>query len=643
MNPIHPAILQHNEAGIPYSASFDDIYHSPDGGLGQAESVFMAGNGLPQRWQQCNSFTIVETGFGQGLNFLATWQAWRDDPARCGKLHFVSVEQFPFTLADLQLMHARYPQLAALTVQLHAAWPLLTAGFHRLVFEAGNVVLTLMLGSADQMLPELDARADAIYLDGFSPAKNPGLWSPLVFRQLWRLSHADTTLATYSVAGSVRRGLTEAGFAVEKAKGFASKWAMLRGRIARVPRQQPGYSGARQAIVIGAGIAGCAAAERLAARGWQITVLEAAAAPATGASGNHVGLMHAYCSLDDNQLARLSRAGSAATLQSLAALRASGRDVGYAVDGILQVAKNAEQASLMARLVHDGNWPAALVRYLDSAATSTLLGQTPAHGGWWFEQGAWINPASACNAWLQAGGPRIRVHYGAAVQQLARDASGAWQALDAQGHILATAPVVILANATAARQIAQATELPVWDSLRVASKVADTAALPRQSLAGLGYLTAAYKGERIIGASPYDDDLDKATAHNLAALQKVLPAAAQIPQPVSRVCKRPSTPDRLPLVGAIPEHWHVDLPACHQPWQLPRQAGLYAALGYGARGLTWAVLAGELLACELNGEPLPVERKLANALDPGRFLLRALRRGQRYSPDDDRRAEDDGD
>jgi tRNA 5-methylaminomethyl-2-thiouridine biosynthesis bifunctional protein len=631
LNTIQPAQLSMNADGIPYSASFDDIYHSPDGGLGQAQSVFMAGNGLPERWQQCDVFTIVETGFGQGLNFLATWQAWRADPLRGKRLHFVSVELHPFTPADLATLHAGYPQVAELAAQLRAQWPLLTPGFHRLSFDDGTVTLTLLFGSADAMLPELDVRADAIYLDGFSPAKNPDLWSPFVFRQLWRLSHAHTTLATYSVAGDVRRGLTEAGFAVEKLKGFGTKWAMLRGRLARIPRSQPVYAGEHAAIVIGAGLAGCAAAERLAARGWQISVLEAADGLATGSSGNHAGLMHVYCSRDDNLLARLSRAGAAATLQSLARLPVEAAPF-HAADGVLQLAKDAAQAGQMAALAAESNWPPELVRFLDADAASLHLGQPVAHGGWWFATGAWINPRNACQGWLNAHGDRISARYGAEVTVLQQTAAGIWQARDAQGMLLAQAPVVILANAAAARQLVQAADLPVWDGWRVATRIADSAALPVHSLAGRAYVTAAYQGERIIGASDFSGDLQAAEASNIAALRAVLPQVENTALQVlsSRACKRPTTPDRLPLVGALPQPWHSGYPACHQPWQIPRQAGLYASLGFGARGLTWAVLAGELLASQLNGEPCPIERKLIDAIDPARFLLRALRRGEPY-------------
>ena len=151
--PILPARLELDARGIPLSSAFGDVYHSIDGGLEQARHVFLQGNGLPRRWQGRDLFTVLETGFGLGLNFLATWHAWRDDPARCGRLHFVSVEKHPFCRDDLRVLHRRWPALESLAVQLHRAWPALTPGFHRRLLDEGQVTLTLLLGDVPEDEP----------------------------------------------------------------------------------------------------------------------------------------------------------------------------------------------------------------------------------------------------------------------------------------------------------------------------------------------------------------------------------------------------------------------------------------------------------------------------------------------------------
>ena len=228
---LEPARLTFNIDGLPISDQYADVYHSAAGAQAQAQHVFLAGNGLPDRWQGRARFVIVEIGFGFGLNFLATWLAWRNDPQRCQSLHFISLEKHPFAAADLALAHAAWTELAPLADELGRRWPALEEGAHDLELDGGRVLLTLHFGDAVRSLPGLDAAVDAFYLDGFSPAKNPELWSPALCRSLARLAVGGATLATWSVAGCVRRALAAAGFAVAKRPGFAGKRQMLVGRF----------------------------------------------------------------------------------------------------------------------------------------------------------------------------------------------------------------------------------------------------------------------------------------------------------------------------------------------------------------------------------------------------------------------------
>ena len=225
--PLEPARLTRAADGTPVSEIYGDIYHSAAGGHAQARHVFLAGNGLPARWQGRERFVILETGFGLGLNFLATWLAWRDDPQHCRELHFVSLEKHPFQTADLALAQAAWPEFALLAELLRQRWPALQPGVQHIEFEGGRLVLTLVFGDAVDTLPSLDTAVDAFYLDGFSPATNPELWSPALCRSLARVAVRGATLATWSVAGSVRQALTAARFDVKKRPGFAGKRQML--------------------------------------------------------------------------------------------------------------------------------------------------------------------------------------------------------------------------------------------------------------------------------------------------------------------------------------------------------------------------------------------------------------------------------
>src|SRR2546429_2810292 len=280
--PLIPARLEFAADGTPWSEEFGDVYHSAAGGPAQARHVFLAGNRLPERWAGRERFVILETGFGFGLNFLATWQAWRRDPARCGRLHFVSVEKHPFTLSNLRVLHSRYPEFEDEAAQLHACWPMLVPGAHRLELDAGRVVTTLFFSDI-KLLRELRLAADAIYLDGFSPARNPDMWSHALLRAVSRLAGPGATAATWSVAAPVRAALESAGFAVGKSAGFGNKKDMLLARYIR--KANPVSTPRRNALVIGAGLAGAAVCERVWARGRQVGAIERPRITAPGGSG----------------------------------------------------------------------------------------------------------------------------------------------------------------------------------------------------------------------------------------------------------------------------------------------------------------------------------------------------------------------
>lgn len=227
--PIVPAELAFAGDGTPFSPVYGDVYHSAQGALEQARHVFLAGNDLPVRWQGREAFNILETGFGIGLNFLATWQAWLDAGRPC-QLQFISVEKHPFLRNDLQTLLARHPTLATQAADLLAQWPLPIEGVHRLHFEQAAITLTLLFGDAAQQLPKLDVRLDAIYLDGFAPARNPDIWSPPLLAQISHRCASAATLATWSVAGVLRRTLASLDWKIERRPGFATKREMLTAR-----------------------------------------------------------------------------------------------------------------------------------------------------------------------------------------------------------------------------------------------------------------------------------------------------------------------------------------------------------------------------------------------------------------------------
>lgn len=211
----HPQ-LEWRAGGVPVATRFDDPYFSLNGGLAETRHVFLAGNDLPERL--CAGFHVAELGFGTGLNALALAQI-AQVPVR-----MTSFEAFPMSLGQLERAHAAFPELAPLAASLRAQWG---SGRIRL----GQVVLDLVIGDARDTLPAWDGAAAAWFLDGFSPARNPELWSDGLMAEVARHTDPGGSFATYTAAGHVRRALAAAGFTVERRPGFAGKRHMSVGRM----------------------------------------------------------------------------------------------------------------------------------------------------------------------------------------------------------------------------------------------------------------------------------------------------------------------------------------------------------------------------------------------------------------------------
>lgn len=662
--PITPARLAFAADGTPYSEDYGDIYHAAAGGLEQARHVFLGGNGLPGRWQRRAQFAILETGFGQGLNFLATWATWRADPQRPARLHYLAVEKHPFIADDLARLHAHYPEVADLAGRLRAAWPTLTPGLHRIEFAdadvGGTVVLTLGLGEAMTLVPRLQAAPDAIYLDGFAPAKNPDLWSPALLREIGLLAAPGATAATWAVAASVRDGLAAAGFSIERRRGFRHKREMLTACLpadaenedsanaSNAPSGQP--SPERRVAIVGAGLAGALIAERLASRGWQVELFERQPGPAMETSGNLAAALLPVLSLDDNRLSRLNRSAYLYALRCYRAWQQIDPTLLFSACGVLQIARDDVHAAKQQEILARNAFPETHVRFVDAAEGSRLAGLPVAGPGWWFPEGGWINPASICRAALARAGGQLATHWNTTVGDLRHDGTH-WQLFTGDGRPLTTVPQVVLANATDIHALPVASHLPVFrfrgQVTHLPANAGDTN--PLAALAAVvcreGYVTPAAVGYHCVGASFHRGGESplrpEDTAANLQRLERMLPgtsaayetraaAPADTTAPTDtrhalpgRVGFRPVSPDKIPIVGEL---YRADvMPQGRDLSAVARLPGLHVATGYGARGAVWAPLMAELLASQISGEPLPLESDLAGAVDPARFLARTVR------------------
>jgi tRNA 5-methylaminomethyl-2-thiouridine biosynthesis bifunctional protein len=633
--------------GLPYSNQFGDIYFSLDDGLAEKNYVFLQANQLAERFSKLSanaSFTIAETGFGTGLNFLSTWQLWQQTRPHSGAwLHFVSLEKHPLTPDDLQRALALWPSLAALSAQLLANYPPLTAGWHRLVFAEANITLTLLLGDANELLPELVADVDAWFLDGFSPDKNPELWQLNLLSQVAKLSKVNTTLSTYSAAGVVKKTLEAAGFEVIKQKGFGHKRHMTTAtlRLKSPPplswQSHATISHDKTAIVIGAGIAGVSCARTLALRGWQVTVIEQADHAASAASGNPAAII--YPKLAPAHLSAW-HFQQQAYLSLLPQLRDKTLAGIWQERGLLWLLAGNQQRE--GDKLDSHPWPASLVRKVDAEEASAIAGVSIDVPCLYFPQAGFLHPKALCDAWLNHS--NIQCHWQTRVTQLVNH-QGAWQALTDDNTVIAQASVVVIANALAAQQLTVSQALPLTPVRGQIAQITTNESLkPLTSvLCYGGYLTPHYSDTHCLGASflpnnTNTDITDEDHQHNHQLLDSFLPDLTQQLPPIStwqgRAALRAQTTDYLPMVGALPvyddfcqryaEFKHgkqVDeAPVYHQ--------GLYVSLGHGSKGFCYAPLAAEIIAAELNHEPYPVAERVLNALNPARFWVKALKRRQ---------------
>ncbi len=655
--------------GPPRSTEYDDVYHPAAGAFEQARHVFLKGNGLPGRWRARQHFCIVETGFGLGHNFLATVEAWLVDPQRCARLHFLSIEKHPPSRQDLQrsleyVLDSSNPSdpLRSVVDELIEQWPPLTANIHLIHLAEGVITLSLVFADVHDGLRELIVAADAFYLDGFSPAKNPQMWDKSVFRAVDRLARDDATAATWSVARVVRDGLHSAGFDLRRIPGLGSKHESLAATRRPLPADRerwPALSRLGEPVgalvkgtvraepveaslsevegptiaIIGAGLAGCHVAAALAAHGLRCTVYDRHPEAAQEASGGTAGIFHGIVHGSDNVHARLHRAAALVAMTSYQqrVREAEGR-IDAAFTGLLRLTDGtlADMQAQAKRLALPADW----VRAVD-AAEATSMARVPIHQAcWFFTHGGWIAPQALCRHLLQH--PLIRFVGGADVQNLERS-SDTWHLQRSDGATLAEANVVVIANAHQATQLCPWAMWPLQTSRGQSTTItAHTPGLeaPQIAMGGNGYALTQADGSVLCGASSHAQDLFtevriEDTRSNLERLQRLtassIDAITCAPQQLShRVAWRSVTPDRLPIVGAVPDPGAP--PRATQIRNLPRAPGLYALTGLGSRGLTLAPLMAEIVVASILQEPIPIEATILDAIDAGRFVAKASMR-----------------
>ncbi|GAB1256925.1 bifunctional tRNA (5-methylaminomethyl-2-thiouridine)(34)-methyltransferase MnmD/FAD-dependent 5-carboxymethylaminomethyl-2-thiouridine(34) oxidoreductase MnmC [Aurantivibrio plasticivorans] len=619
LSKTHHATISWNEQGLPISNQFDDVYFSKGGGLDETRHVFLQQNQLEKRFSRLKprqSFVIAETGFGTGLNFLATCQLWNqvrqcNGNSQNSRLHYIAVEKYPLSLPDMQRAMSLWPELKPWADALLAHYTgLHLSGFQFFQFK-DNIDLTLIIDDAIDGLRHLQqsehtalsaanfAGVDAWFLDGFAPSKNPDMWQPALFETLANLSHTNTTLGTFTTAGVVKKGLTNSGFSISKNPGFGHKREQLSAQY--VPQPKPSLDSfnlssrrseepipwpvdfvnrhrvecheqlpARIAI-IGAGVAGCHTAAALAKRGIRVTVFDREARCAQGASGNPQGIVYGKLSKDNDGLAQFNLASLLFAQQHYAPFFAD-PEIGQAC-GVVQLA-TAPAAQKQLPLLHELFAHAQnFMRFLDYDEMQAVTGisfrstsdssqDNQSKTGIYFPRLGWLAPPKVCEALLSH--PLIEFCGNMSLDCLDYITEEDQWSLTFRSGKRAQFSHVVIANANDCRLLPQTSHLPC-KPIRGQVSVSPTAIIPelKAVICGEGYIAPANAlGQQTFGATFCQSNLSlECTSldhqENLSHIKKAAKGLNNIDDEVlltlsGRAALRCTTTDYLPIVGPAP-------------------------------------------------------------------------------------------
>ncbi len=624
--------------GVPWSDDASDFYFSPAGGLDERRHVFLGGNDLPARWRKREHFTVAEVGFGTGLSFLATVDAWRTSFAT-GFLHYIAFERLPLRAEDMRRALSRFHGLGGLRDRLADSLPPPACGVHRIRFDEDCVALTLVQGDFADFAADMAFRADAWYLDGFSPGTSADAWDSVALRLVRARSHRDSTFATHTAASMVRRHMEEEGFRPEVREGYAHKREMLCGRtnggeVRKRPRTPS------RVAVIGAGLAGCSAAWSFARRGADVTLIERSAQVASGASGNDAAVTMPWMARVPDDRTRLSLAGFAYTRLLVRQLESEGFDCNRTEAGLLRFVNSARLEALSSEIAETG-FERSFVEPKTAKEASELAGVRVSQPALYFPTGASLSPPAFCEALVASTPGRIRTVRSAEALGVVRG-DGHWT-VTGSSALLAEADVVVLAAANDCLGFAQTAWLPLESVRGQVVRLGPGTLLDGTKciLCGDGYVARGPGGGLLVGSSfehgNASRELDQETQRDiLRKLKASLPdfefdEETELP---GRVSFRSSAPDRLPVAGPVPAarafeeafdgsrygSMEIDW---SEPWW---SGGLFVSTAHASHGLVTAPLAGEIVADMACGTPPPAPHSLQKAINPLRFLVKALNR-----------------
>lgn len=672
---IKNAEIHFNNLGTPVADNFNDVYFSNDDGLSESDYVFYQQNNMPYRLQNHDQthFVIAETGFGTGLNFLNTWQQFknhltnRQHPNRevhnleqqnVKRLHFISFEKYPIKATELKKALQVWPTLAPLTDQLLKKYPINLAGCHRLEFDNGQIILDLHFGDVQESIAAMSNPAqgliDAWYLDGFAPSKNPEMWQQSLFNAMVNLSRTSATFATFTAAGFVRRGLAEAGFTVQKVKGHGNKREMLTGYLTQAndAHSTPAYfahqpSALSNVAVIGGGIASSAVIYSLAKRGIGAQLFCQDSQLAMGASHNVQGAVYPHLQAKNSPHSELFAHSFLYAKRLYQQLTENGFHYDHQWCGVLQHAVKQPLAERHQNIENKQLWPTELMHSVTPEQGDEIAGVCTGYSGVYFPLGGWVNPPQLVNALFQQAQAltAIQSHFNCDIEALEKTSQG-WL-LKSHGQQFGPFSDVIICAGEHSDRFAQTQSLPIIGVRGQVSHVQASAASRQLKtvLCHKGYFTPAYLDHHCMGATFEKNSKSRAVTEqdNQTNREQLLNFYGQTEFATSlgkvtaaKAAVRCSFIDHLPMAGEWAQqsdyiqafaNLRLGKRYQYQALQKPQQ-GLHLLTGFGARGLCSAPLCAEHLIAALNNEPLPLSERVSQAIHPARFIVRDLIRNK---------------
>lgn len=675
-NCISAAKLSWNDNGEPTSVEFNDIYFNTADGLDETTYVFIEQNEVHQRWLQTKSasYVIAETGFGSGLNFLVTWQHFEHFRAQnpnhpLKRLYFISFEKYPLIQSDLVKSHQRWTSLSNQATALQRQYPPSLAGCHRMPFalddDNSQIILDLWFGDIKDTIIQVSTPpigiVDSWYLDGFAPSKNPEMWNQDLYNNMAKLSKHNASMATFTAAGDVRRGLQQAGFVIKKAKGFGKKREMITGLFERtdkytnhnpwlyrqgltqLPVSNEGASTKSHITIVGGGVASAALALALAKRGINSEILCKDQSLACGASGNRQG---GFYPLINGQHDLLSQFYAPAFLYAANHYHEiiQRNPEGGQLCGVLSLDHEEKQAKAHRKVIDSALFPKELVEQLTAEQASTLSGIAIEHNALHFPTGGWVSPKSLTSELIKLAQQHsdVTVRTNCQVESI-NFVEDNWQ-INVTDQSTLKADILVLACGHEIANFAQCQHLPFYATAGQVSHLdsTETSEKLNKVLCYQGYVTPSNNGSHCVGASfnrdisSYDVN-DTEHQQNLEKLETDVPALfTEINNNVNggKVGVRCSVKDHLPMVGNVPDYnatkalyddLHKGKPAHHYE-NSPIESQLFMLGGLGSRGLCSAPLLAEVLTCQLTDEPMPLPQPLLDQLNPNRYWIKQLKK-----------------